>query len=246
MGLTRTSLGVDLALATAMMEPSALAVLSRTEALASLRVSSKLRAQLSCFLGECRMSNEKHSQIAQRAREIWQREGRPEGRAAAHWKQAEEELTREAEKTGSSKQSAPYVPSEEPMIEPAADSPVIAGVSVPSEPPVPAAEAEQRKSAPAGTSEEKSAPYVPSDEPMIEPDADSPVIAGASVPSKPPIPAAEAEERKRAAAAPAKPADSASKAAATKTPEPDKAGSKSSPSKHSDDKKTDAKKKKKG
>ena len=191
------------------------------------------------------MSNEKHSQIAQRAREIWQREGRPEGRAAAHWKQAEEELTREAEKTGSSKQSAPYVPSEEPMIEPAADSPVIAGVSVPSEPPVPAAEAEQRKSAPAGTSEEKSAPYVPSDEPMIEP-ADSPVIAGASVPSKPPIPAAEAEERKRAAAAPAKPVDLASKAAATKTPEPDKAGSKSSPSKHSDDKKTDAKKKKKG
>jgi hypothetical protein len=43
------------------------------------------------------------------------------------------------------------------------------------------------------------APYVPSDEPMIEPDADSPVIAGASAPSKPPMPAAE--QRKGAATA---------------------------------------------
>ncbi len=183
------------------------------------------------------MSNEKHSQIAQRAREIWQREGRPEGRAAAHWKQAEEELAREAGRTGSSEQSAPYVPTEEPMIEPAADSPVVAGVSVPSEPPIPAAE----KSAPASTSEEKSAPYVPSDEPMIEPEADSPVIAGASVPSKPPIPAAEAEERKRAAAGHRK----STASAAPKTHEAEKAGSKSSPSK-SDDKKPDAKKKKRG
>lgn len=190
------------------------------------------------------MSNEKHSQIAQRARQIWQREGRPEGRADAHWKQAEEELARETGRTGSSK-SAPYVPTEEPMIEPAADSPVVAGVSVPSEPPVPAAEAQQRTLVPASTSGEKSAPYVPSDEPMIEPDVDSPVVAGASVPSKPPIPQAEAEERKRAATAPQKSAAPVSRAAAPKTHEPDKAGSKSSPSK-SDDKKTDAKKKKKG
>lgn len=191
------------------------------------------------------MSDEKHSQIAQRASQIWQREGRPDGRADAHWKQAEEELAREAGGTGSSKQSPPYVPTEEPMIEPAGDSPVVAGVSVPSEPPVPAAEAEQRTSAPASTSGEKSAPYVPSDEPIIEPDADSPVVAGASVPSKPPIPAAEAEERKRAATAPQKSAAPVSRAAAPKTHEPDKAGSKSSPSK-SDDKKTDAKKKRKG
>lgn len=185
------------------------------------------------------MSKEKHSQIAQRAREIWQREGCPEGRADAHWKQAEEELRREAEQTGSSKQSAPYAAAE-PMIEPAADSPVVAGVSAPSEPPITAAEAEQRKSAPASTSEEKAAPYVPSDEPMIEPEADSPVIAGA-VPSKPPIPAAEAEERKRAAAGHRK----STASAAPKTHEAEKAGSKSSPSK-SDDKKPDAKKKKKG
>ena len=140
------------------------------------------------------MSDEKHSQVAQRASQIWQREGRPDGRADAHWKQAEEELAREAGGTGSSKQSPPYVPTEEPMIEPAGDSPVVAGVSVPSEPPVPAA---------------------------------------------------EAEERKRAATAPQKSAAPVSRAAAPKTHEPDKAGSKSSPSK-SDDKKTDAKKKRKG
>lgn len=144
------------------------------------------------------MPNDKHNQIAQRARQIWQREGCPQGRADAHWKQAEEELTREAAQTGSSGQSAPYVPADDTMIEPAADSPVIAGVSVPSEPPVPAAEAEQRKSA-SQASSEGSAPYVPSDEPMIEPDADSPVIAGASAPSKPPMPAAE--QRKGAATA---------------------------------------------
>ena len=152
------------------------------------------------MFGGCEMSDEKHSQIAQRARQIWQREGCPQGRADAHWKQAEEELAREAGQTGSPGQSAPYVPADEAMIEPATDSPVIAGVSVPSEPPLPAAEAEQRKSASEATSE-GSAPYVPADEPMIEPDAASPVIAGASVPSKPPTPAAEAEQRKRGATA---------------------------------------------
>ena len=81
------------------------------------------------------MSDQKHSRVAQRARQIWQREGCPQGRADAHWKQAQEELAREAGQTGSRRQSAPYVPADEAMIEPAADSPVIAGVSVPSEPP---------------------------------------------------------------------------------------------------------------
>jgi hypothetical protein len=160
------------------------------------------------------MPNDKHNQIAQRAREIWQREGCPQGRADAHWKQAEEELGREAGQTGSSGQSAPYVPADDDMIEPAADSPVIAGASVPAKPPLPAAEAEQRKSA-SQASSEGSAPYVPSDEPMIQADADSPVIAGASVPSEPPTPAAEVEQRKRAATA--KSAAPGSKSASSKT-----------------------------
>jgi hypothetical protein len=39
----------------------------------------------------------KHEDISQRAREIWEREGRPEGRDMQHWLQAEAELRRESE-----------------------------------------------------------------------------------------------------------------------------------------------------
>lgn len=42
------------------------------------------------------MSNDMHSRIEQRAREIWEREGRPDGRAAEHWRMAEEEIARES------------------------------------------------------------------------------------------------------------------------------------------------------
>jgi hypothetical protein len=37
-----------------------------------------------------------HNEISQRAREIWEREGRPEGRDKEHWLQAESELREEA------------------------------------------------------------------------------------------------------------------------------------------------------
>jgi hypothetical protein len=33
-----------------------------------------------------------HSKIRERAHEIWEREGRPDGRAEEHWSQAEREL----------------------------------------------------------------------------------------------------------------------------------------------------------
>ena len=36
-----------------------------------------------------------HAQIAQRAREIWERNGRPGGQEEKNWRQAEEELKRE-------------------------------------------------------------------------------------------------------------------------------------------------------
>jgi hypothetical protein len=39
-----------------------------------------------------------HEQITQRAREIWEREGRPEGRDKEHWLQAEAELRNEGTK----------------------------------------------------------------------------------------------------------------------------------------------------
>jgi len=35
-----------------------------------------------------------HADVMQRAHEIWLREGRPEGRAEAHWFEAERELLR--------------------------------------------------------------------------------------------------------------------------------------------------------
>ncbi len=37
-----------------------------------------------------------HEEISKRAREIWEREGRPEGRDKEHWLQAETELRQEA------------------------------------------------------------------------------------------------------------------------------------------------------
>jgi hypothetical protein len=33
-----------------------------------------------------------HEEIARRARELWEQEGRPEGRHQEHWRQAEQEL----------------------------------------------------------------------------------------------------------------------------------------------------------
>jgi len=36
-----------------------------------------------------------HEQIAQRAREIWERHGRPHGEDVKNWREAEEELKRE-------------------------------------------------------------------------------------------------------------------------------------------------------
>jgi hypothetical protein len=36
-----------------------------------------------------------HAQIAQRAREIWERKGRPQGQDEKNWHEAEEELKRE-------------------------------------------------------------------------------------------------------------------------------------------------------
>jgi hypothetical protein len=37
-----------------------------------------------------------HEEISKRAREIWEREGRPEGRDKEHWLQAEAELRNES------------------------------------------------------------------------------------------------------------------------------------------------------
>lgn len=42
------------------------------------------------------MNSDQESRIRQRAYEIWQREGRPEGREAEHWRRAEAEITAEA------------------------------------------------------------------------------------------------------------------------------------------------------
>ena len=41
------------------------------------------------------MSTDRFQKIQQRAYEIWEREGRPEGRKDLHWDQASEEIERE-------------------------------------------------------------------------------------------------------------------------------------------------------
>lgn len=41
------------------------------------------------------MSDDRQAKIENRAREIWQREGCPEGRAAEHWRIAESEIAAE-------------------------------------------------------------------------------------------------------------------------------------------------------
>ncbi|WP_295046551.1 DUF2934 domain-containing protein [uncultured Paracoccus sp.] len=41
------------------------------------------------------MDHDHQDRIKQRAHDIWEREGRPEGRDADHWSQAEEELRHE-------------------------------------------------------------------------------------------------------------------------------------------------------
>ena len=69
-----------------------------TEALESLPVSSKLGAPFMTLGGNPEMSNDLQSRTEQRARQIWEREGRPDGRAEEHWRLAAEEISREDEK----------------------------------------------------------------------------------------------------------------------------------------------------
>ena len=44
--------------------------------------------------------SDEHARIAQRAKEIWEAEGRPEGRAAEHWARAEKEIAEAARPQG--------------------------------------------------------------------------------------------------------------------------------------------------
>lgn len=63
--------------------------------LVSLPFLSKLKAGKHP-VGKQGMSHHDQSQIEKRAHEIWEREGRPDGRAAEHWQQAVAELDEEA------------------------------------------------------------------------------------------------------------------------------------------------------
>ncbi|MBL8659545.1 MAG: DUF2934 domain-containing protein [Rhodospirillales bacterium] len=56
------------------------------------------------------MSDDKQSRIGKRAFEIWQREGCPDGRSAAHWQQAEAEIVAEEADAPSPKKKAPPKP----------------------------------------------------------------------------------------------------------------------------------------
>lgn len=52
------------------------------------------------------MNDDKQSAIERRAFEIWQREGCPNGQAAAHWRQAEAEIDQESAATAKPKKAA--------------------------------------------------------------------------------------------------------------------------------------------
>ncbi len=56
------------------------------------------------------MSDDKQSRIGNRAFEIWQREGCPDGRSAAHWQRAEAEITAEEAQKGNPKKKAAEKP----------------------------------------------------------------------------------------------------------------------------------------
>ena len=60
-----------------------------------------------------------HEEISQRAREIWEREGRPEGRAKEHWLQAETELQQKTLRT----RAGSSTPSEDPALLPVTAGP---------------------------------------------------------------------------------------------------------------------------
>ena len=74
-----------------------------TEALESLPVSGKLGGPFMTLGGNPEMSNDLQSRTEQRARHIWEREGRPDGRAEEHWRLAAEEISREDEQAAAKK-----------------------------------------------------------------------------------------------------------------------------------------------
>lgn len=55
------------------------------------------------------MESELHRRIRERARLIWDREGRPEGRAERHWQEAEQQIADE-EMQASVEDAAPLAP----------------------------------------------------------------------------------------------------------------------------------------
>jgi Protein of unknown function (DUF2934) len=55
-----------------------------------------------------------HEEISKRAREIWEREGRPEGRDKEHWLQAEAELRRDSD--GEQSQPQPSLVAHQPSL----------------------------------------------------------------------------------------------------------------------------------
>lgn len=52
------------------------------------------------------MTNEREEQIRKRAQEIWESEGRPEGRDEKHWRRAEEELDNRTSGAGTTEGAA--------------------------------------------------------------------------------------------------------------------------------------------
>lgn len=69
------------------------------------------------------MTADFESRVRQRAHEIWERDGRPQGRDREHWAQAEAELRAEERKSATKKPAAAKEPKAKPAAKPSGEKP---------------------------------------------------------------------------------------------------------------------------
>jgi hypothetical protein len=68
---------------------------NRLSAATTLDMDRCFRLRVPCSAREVAMGTDRHEKIQQRAHEIWEREGRPDGQHDRHWRQAIDELDRD-------------------------------------------------------------------------------------------------------------------------------------------------------
>ena len=77
------------------------------------------------------MDTDRQERVRQRAYQLWEQEGRPDGKAEEHWRRAEEEIARDEEP------SAPTTPEELGRVPTAAEQPLSVTAETPTDSPTP-------------------------------------------------------------------------------------------------------------